>query len=220
MTDIIDSVDALIPHIRTLRAQLPQDQRLLVAIAGAPGSGKSTLAARICQRLNEDSLSQQQAILVPMDGFHLDNAILQERGQMVVKGSPQTFDVDGFVNLVRRLAAPNQVPIYLPVFDRRMDLSRNAAQCVDQQHSVVVVEGNYLLLARPGWESLADLFHLRVMLDVPMETLRERLVQRWLDHGHDPEQARIRAMSNDIPNAEVVIRESLGAHLIFKSVRQ
>ncbi len=155
-----------------------------------------------------------------MDGFHLDNAILRERGQMAVKGSFQTFDVDGFASLVQRLAQPNPAPVYVPVFDRTMDLSRNAAHGVDQRHGVVIVEGNYLLLARPGWQELAALFHLTVMLDVPIETLQERLVQRWLDHGHDPEQARRRAFSNDIPNAQVVVEESSGAHLIYKGVRQ
>ena len=239
MNDIIDSVEALVKRIQLLRRQLPLQQRLIVAIAGAPGSGKSTLAAEICQRLNQDAApserlgserkaddpesamtSSPQAIVVPMDGFHLDNAILQERDQIAVKGSPQTFDVEGFASLIRRLAKANTAPVYIPVFDRRMDLSRNAAQCVDQRHGVLIVEGNYLLLARPGWQQLASLFDLNIMLDVPLEVLEERLVQRWLDHGHDPELARSRALSNDIPNAQVVVQESEGAHLIYKSVRQ
>ncbi len=239
MTDIIDSLEALIQRIQDLHGQKPLRQRLIVAIAGAPGSGKSTLAAEICQRLNQGAAPREnlapvlshgdaepaaifshQAVVVPMDGFHLDNVILQERGQIAVKGSPQTFDVNGFANLIRRLAESNPAPVYVPVFDRSMDLSRNAAQCVEERHGVVIVEGNYLLLARPGWQQLAALFHLNVMLDVPMETLQKRLVQRWQDYGHDPEQALDRALSNDIPNANVVVQESSGAHLIYKSVRQ
>ncbi len=239
MNDIIDSVEALVQRIQLLQGQRPLQQRLIVAIAGAPGSGKSTLAAEICQRLNQDAAPGErpgsvrreedpgptvtcspQAVVVPMDGFHLDNAILQVRGQIAVKGSPQTFDVDGFASLITRLAEANTAPVYIPVFDRSMDLSRNAAQCVDQRHGVLIVEGNYLLLARPGWQQLASLFDLTVMLDVPLEVLEERLVQRWLDHGHDPELARSRALSNDIPNAQVVVQESEGAHLIYKSVRQ
>lgn len=239
MTDIIDSVEALVQRIQLLQRQRPLRQRLIVAIAGAPGSGKSTLATEICQRLNEDAVIGEragsargddapeptaapspQAVVVPMDGFHLDNAILRERGQMAVKGSPQTFDVDGFATLMKRLAESSTAPVYIPVFDRSLDLSRNSAQCVDQRHGVLIVEGNYLLLARPGWQQLAALFDLNVMLDVPLEVLEERLVQRWLDHGHDPELARSRALSNDIPNAQVVVQESMGAHLIYKSVRQ
>ncbi|ASJ74736.1 nucleoside triphosphate hydrolase [Granulosicoccus antarcticus] len=222
MSNTIDTVDALLQRLYILQAEQLLGQRLIIAIAGAPGSGKSTLAAQLCQRLNEAAVpgSAGQAVVVPMDGFHLDNAILQERGQIAVKGSPQTFDVDGFVSLIARLVEPGGASVYIPVFDRSMDLSRNASQCVDESHKVVIVEGNYLLLARAGWEKLASMFHLSVMLDVPMETLQERLVQRWLDLGHDPEQARSRAFSNDIPNAQVVTQESTGAHVILKGVRQ
>jgi pantothenate kinase len=155
-----------------------------------------------------------------MDGFHLDNAILANQGQLAFKGAPQTFDVDGFVALMRRLAAPVAAPVYIPVFDRQADLARNAAQCVDRRHAVLIVEGNYLLLDRPGWRELPDLFHQSIMLDVPMATLEQRLVQRWLDQGLDARQARDRALSNDIPNAMVVQQESTGAHLYYKSVRQ
>jgi pantothenate kinase len=30
------------------------------------------------------------------------------------------------------------------------------------------------------------------------------LIQRWLDHGHSVDDARDRALSNDIPNAKLV----------------
>ncbi len=160
------------------------------------------------------------AVVVPMDGFHLDNVLLRERGLMAVKGSPQTFDVAGFAALLQRLTITDEGDVYIPVFDRGADLSRNAAQCVTASHSVIIVEGNYLLLAREGWKKLAPLYHLSVMLDVPLETLEERLVERWLAHGMAPEAARERALSNDIPNARLVQEESTGAHLQFKSVRQ
>ena len=48
--------------------------RLLVAIAGAPGSGKSTQAARLNSEIN--SISPGISTVIPMDGFHLDNAVL------------------------------------------------------------------------------------------------------------------------------------------------
>ena len=47
---------------------------LTVAIAGPPGSGKSTLAADLARRIGPS------CCLVPMDGFHLDNATLSARG--------------------------------------------------------------------------------------------------------------------------------------------
>lgn len=222
----VDTVDALVQRIRIQQSGLLPGQRLLVAIAGAPGAGKSTLAARLCQELNLELNPElrlrgdEQAIVVPMDGFHLDDAILNERGWRAVKGAPHTFDVDGFVTLVRRLAEPGDAPVYIPVFDRRIELSRNAAACVQPHHTVILLEGNYLLLDRPGWQDLTGIFHISIMLDVPLETLEARLVQRWLDNGLDPAQARIRALGNDIPNARIVLQESIDAHLCFKGMRQ
>jgi len=185
---------------------------------------------------------ERNAVAVPMDGFHLDNDILTARGHLPRKGAPHTFDVSGLKSLLQRLGEPlaktshpnahekgrahnwghandeDQTDvIYVPLFDRAQDLARNAAQAVHTHHKIILVEGNYLLLNRPGWNSLAALFDLSVMLHVPMAELETRLVQRWLDHGLTAEAARDRALGNDIPNAHVVSAESAGAELIFDS---
>jgi pantothenate kinase len=227
---LIYSVEELAEHVEKARARKPGAARLLVAIAGAPGSGKSTLAELLRERLNRESVSEPgPSVIVPMDGFHLDNAILQALGQMAVKGAPQTFDVEGFHSLLMRLAEPSShragmaaevAPLFVPVFDRAADLARNAAQAVESHHRIIIVEGNYLLLSHAPWRELTPVFDLSVMLDVPLETLTQRLVQRWLDHGHTPQQARQRAESNDLPNAVLVVQESIRADLHYKSVRQ
>ena len=105
-----------------------------------------------------------------MDGFHLDNAILQARDQLPVKGAPQTFDVAGLHSLLLRLAEPrlasrieadhNVNTIYVPVFDRTADLARNAAQAVEAHHQILIIEGNYLLLNEAPWNALRSLFDL------------------------------------------------------------
>lgn len=215
---LAEQVCSLLNEPDRLNAPMPADKSTPRAVAGMqPGD-----QAQIQSNANESpgTVRATQAVVVPMDGFHLDNTLLHERGQMAVKGAPQTFDIEGFVALMQRLSRVDDRDVYIPVFDRSADLSRNAAQCVSASHSVIIVEGNYLLLQRPGWESLASLFHLRVMLDVPIEVLEERLVQRWLDHGLDADAARERALSNDIPNARTVSEESTGAHLFYKSMRQ
>ena len=64
---------------------------------------------------------------------------------------------------------------------------------------------------------MAELFDLMVMLTADMAELRARLIKRWLGYGFDAEQARERALSNDIPNAELVVRKSLMADLEISS---
>lgn len=198
-------MQALLARIRALAAA--SEGRVLVAVAGAPGAGKSTLAARLVEDLGPE------AALVPMDGYHLDNAILDVRGRRFEKGSPDTFDVAGFAAMLRRLKAEDEVII--PVFDRTIDLSRGSARVVGPQARIAVVEGNYLLLRDAPWDGLAPLWDLTVFLDVPEAELERRLVARWLHHGLDLAAARHRAEANDLPNARIVVERSAHAHLVL-----
>lgn len=56
-----------------------------------------------------------------MDGFHLSNAQLDRLGLRGRKGAPETFDVDGYVHLLRRLRSRQAGTVYAPDFDRDLD---------------------------------------------------------------------------------------------------
>jgi fructokinase len=201
-------MEALAARIAALAASRPG--RSLVAIAGAPGAGKSTLAEALVDRLGP------QAALVPMDGFHLDNAILDARGRRFAKGSPDTFDVDGFEAVLQRLKAGGEVIV--PVFDRHIDVSRGSARVVPSAARIIVTEGNYLLLREAPWDRLAALWNLTVFLDVPLAELERRLIARWHHHGLSDADARRRACDNDIPNARRVTEGSAAADIVIRSV--
>jgi pantothenate kinase len=188
----------------------PGTGRLVVAIAGAPGAGKSTLAEALCATLCGRHAGL--AAVMPMDGYHLDNALLDARGLRARKGSPPTFDVDGLARDLARVRAADR-PVIVPVFDRDLDLARAGAREIAAAVPVIVVEGNYLLLDRDPWRGLAPLFDLTVFLRVPEAELERRLVARWLHHGHDPAAARARALGNDIPNARLVASASRPADI-------
>jgi pantothenate kinase len=147
---------------------------------------------------------QGEAALVPMDGYHLDNAVLAERGLTTRKGSPETFDVDGLARDLARVRAGDR-DVVVPVFDRTLDLARAGARVITPAHRVVLVEGNYLLLDQPPWDALAPYFDATLLLSVDRAELRRRLVDRWLALGLDPAAATARAEGNDLPNAEVVV---------------
>ena len=217
----VESVEELSSRVLDLRQSISTDERLMIAICGAPGSGKSTLAQHLVDQLNASlSGTDEGAVVVPMDGFHFDNAVLDQHGTRAIKGSPQTFDVGGFLALIHRLCIRTEQSVYVPVFDRDADLARNAAQAITNEHTIVIVEGNYLLLQQEPWCELKSLFRCNIMLEVPFDILEQRLVQRWLDYGHTEAQARLRAESNDLPNARLVADESARAHLYYKSMRQ
>lgn len=150
-----------------------------------------------------------------MDGFHLDNSILLERNLIDVKGSPGTFDVRGFAELISRLG--NEPEIIFPKFDRDKDLAIAGAGFVSEECDLVLVEGNYLLLDAPFWRDLWKYWDFSVFLDVEPKLLQERLMQRWLDQGLSLDQAKKRVNDNDLVNLKTVVCSSSVADFTFSN---
>lgn len=167
-------------------------ERFLFGIAGPPGSGKSTLAATLAAELD--------APIVPMDGFHLPNVVLADRGLSGVKGAPETFAVDDFVDLVGRLRSTADV-VDCPVFDRTIDEPVADRVRVAPDDVVVIVEGNYLLLDERPWSDVADLFDVVAYLEVPDEVRIQRLVDRHVRFGRSRSEALAFVRRSDEANA-------------------
>jgi pantothenate kinase len=189
-----------------LRKVAGRKARFMVAIAGPPGAGKSTLSGKL-----KDALGAE-AIVVPMDGFHFDDQVLNARGHRSRKGAPHTFDVAGFEVLLKRIKArePN---IAIPVFDRSLELSKAGADIVSADARFILVEGNYLLLKQKGWKNLKRLFNCTIMLKVPEAEIQRRLTARIISYGFDEAHARNWIASNDMPNVHTVLNESAKADL-------
>lgn len=183
--------------------------RLIVALAGAPASGKSTLADRLAAMMNAEAPGA--AAVLAMDGFHFDDLHLVPAGLRGRKGAPETFDVGGLGQALRRLRARDEAFVAVPVFDRELEIARAGARLIGAATPVVIVEGNYLLLDAAPWRSLRPLFDVTVFLDVPEPVLAERLARRWRGLGFEEEEVRRKLEENDLPNARRVIAESAPA---------
>jgi len=194
-------------------AALPETgaRRRLAAIAGAPGSGKSTLAQAVVERLVGAGLD---AVLMPMDGFHLDNRLLEPRGLLPRKGAPETFDFGGFAATLARVR--REPTVILPVFDRSREIAIAGAEEIRPATTHVVVEGNYLLLDEEPWRGLRDLWDFTAFLDVDEAELERRLLRRWRRFGYAPDAAREKALGNDIPNARRVAGAVVTADLTLR----
>ncbi|ABG31802.1 nucleoside/nucleotide kinase family protein [Roseobacter denitrificans] len=172
-----------------------RNKRRLIALAGPPASGKSTLAEALAERV-------PNSCALPMDGFHLDNRILRERGLSARKGAPETFDVAGLAHLLRRLLREDSV-VY-PLFDRHLDCAVAGAGIAEASATTVIVEGNYLLLDAPEWRDLRPLWDFAVYVSVSSDVLRARLLKRWHDHGFADADAQAKVAQNDMPNAQTI----------------
>ncbi|MBT6299191.1 MAG: nucleoside triphosphate hydrolase [Rhodobacteraceae bacterium] len=192
-------------RLRQLILDRGQSKRSLTALAGPPAAGKSYVANALCRDLNK--CSPDSAVVLPMDGYHLDDALLEKQGMRDRKGAPHTFDIAGFIHILQRISLGDEIDIAVPVFDRSLELSRAAGRLIPRTARHILVEGNYLLLDQPEWRDLAGFFTTTVMITAPRSLLERRLMQRW--QNLSPTQAREKCESNDLPNADLVMNSSM-----------
>jgi pantothenate kinase len=208
------------------QAKAHPKSRYLVAIAGIPGSGKTTIAQEVVYQLNQVT---PKAVILSMDGFHLSRAALDQlpdpKEAHIRRGAPWTFDVNRFVFFVRQLRTwADDTPLACPGSETWSDIDILRAPTFDHEAkdpvengisvtpdaSIIILEGNYLLLDEPGWQEIAELADYRIFVDTDPQEARGRLAQRHLRAGIEEtlEEGYRRVDSNDFLNA-ILIREKL-----------
>ncbi len=194
----------------SLRRRLVPGTRTILGITGAPGSGKSTFAARIQQQLAPGT-----AIVVPMDGFHLGNAIIEGTPLRRRKGAMDTFDAGGYLSLLRRLVRRDEAVVYAPEFRRALDEPVAASIAVPAEVPLVITEGNYLLAEQEPWKEVRAQLDEVWFVDTPHALRLERLVARHVSFGMDQAAAEAWAHGPDEANARLIQATKPGADRII-----
>jgi pantothenate kinase len=192
-------------------------RRSILGITGAPAAGKSTYAEQLTAQLAADG---HHVTLVPMDGYHLAQSVLEAEGLAEVKGAPHTFDGYGFVALLRRLKESPSEQIWVPRFDRQLEDSIAASIAVAPEVTLIVTEGNYLLLDQMPWATVRTLLDECWYVEVPEQLRHERLEARHRRYGRSPEEAHERAYGTDERNARLIAATAAAADATIRLDRR
>ncbi|MBW0118030.1 nucleoside/nucleotide kinase family protein [Pseudonocardia sp. KRD-169] len=178
-------------------------RRVVVGVAGCPGAGKTTLVAALRDAVAAEHGADAVAH-VPMDGFHLADVELARLGRAGRKGAPDTFDVGGYVALLRRIRARDEDVVLAPMFERDLEQAVAGAIPVPRAARVVLTEGNYLLLDEPGWREVRAELDEVWFCAVDDDLRRARLTARHVRFGRTPAEAAAWVAAVDDPNAVLV----------------
>ncbi|HEY2194148.1 MAG TPA: nucleoside/nucleotide kinase family protein [Actinomycetospora sp.] len=185
------------------------DRRIL-GIVGGPGAGKSTLADAIRERTDPHRVA-----VVGMDGWHLANSTLERLGRLERKGAADTFDAAGYVAFLERFRTDASTTIWAPEYRRSVEEPIGGALEIGPEVTLLVTEGNYLLLDDPPWDRVRPLLDEAWFLAPEEATRRARLVARHEQVGRTHDEALARADGSDAANAAVIASTAARADTTF-----
>ena len=200
---------------RFTEMQKELDRRVIVFLAAPPGCGKSTLATFLEHlSYHDDSLTPIQSLGI--DGFQypssvLDNIIIDEENGVTLKtlkGIPASFNLGG---LTARIKALQDGDVYWPIY------SRKTHEPIDNRihvtSSIVLIEGNYLLYSREGWNRLSELCDYSIFINNSYSVLKKRLIDRKAMGGSNTKEAVDHFYMVDEPDIHTVLDNRLPADL-------
>ncbi|SDB22793.1 hypothetical protein SAMN02910298_01106 [Pseudobutyrivibrio sp. YE44] len=217
-SETIDEI--LLPLLKKLtKLQKEKGGRVLVMLAAPPGAGKSTLVSFL-EKLSRENLELEPIQSIGMDGFHMRQEYLtthttirdgEEVLMVKIKGAPETFDLKGLKERIERVASGEDCG--WPIYDRTLHNPVDNQIIVNT--NIVLLEGNYLLLDRPGWDELLSYADYTISLKADETLLRNRLIERKALSGNTIEDATAFVDYSDMVNVRTCINESKKADLIL-----
>ncbi len=197
--------------------QKEKKRRVLVYLAAPPGAGKSTLGSFL-QKLSEENSDLTDIQTIGMDGFHRRQEYLTTHNTMrdgkeikmvEIKGAPITFDLDLLKDRIKKVLSGDKVG--WPTYDRHLHNPTENAIIVEK--SIVLLEGNYLLLDEDGWRDLRKYADYAISIKADAGMLRKRLVDRKIKSGNSADKAESFVDFSDMANVNLCLLKSQGADL-------
>ena len=183
---------------------------LPVGITGSVAAGKSTLSAALKAALTPS----RRVEVVSTDSFLFPNAVLIERGVLMRKGRPETYDAEGLRLAVARLrSGAARIPGYSHTsYDIEPSLTREIPA-----PDILLLEGLGLFPRPNGLDLL-------IYIDADESDLEDwfatRFMEFWRAAEHNPASFYVRFRGMSAPEAEAFARSVVWGQMNLPNLRE
>lgn len=164
--------------------QKAQKIPFIIGIAGSVSVGKST-TARVLQALLSRWRANTRVALVTTDGFLYPNAVLEEKGIMLKKGFPQSYDIKHLLKFVTDIKSGKK-DLRVPKYSHLVyDVIPNEYAIIDQP-DILILEGLNVLqsgMDYPGEKPrifVSDYVDFSIYVDADEQKLEEWYISRFM----------------------------------------
>jgi type I pantothenate kinase len=141
----------------------------LVGIAGPVAVGKTTIVHELARGLRSDGRSVR---VISTDAFLLPNAVLNERGLLMRKGFPESYDALAIGEALRRLRSGETACVHVHSHDA-YDIVADVTESIEPA-DVILIEG-IVALQSP----MIDWLDFAIYVDAAEACVREWFVERF-----------------------------------------